>query len=261
MMREFFVLTCLIVVLEFATSFNVCPHNPLLTDKDVSKNGSDHLSYRLPKEVVPTSYIVHLDKDRTNFTYLGSVQIFVSVVEPTSTVVVHNDGLRIMEEEVNLYPATNDSSVEPILCRYHDAKRQFYIVKFEQTLEPGEYVLRIRFEGEIRDDVFGFYRSFYAENNETKYMDLILKMTEMETFVSFKDTNFSRWMAVTQFSPTYARRAFPCMDEPHLKAVFSLTVNVYEKTVTSNTRVKFRTSWYISLYIFFFLYNLVRNFE
>lgn len=184
MMREFFVLTCLIVVLEFATSFNVCPHNPLLTDKDVSKNGSDHLSYRLPKEVVPTSYIVHLDKDRTNFTYLGSVQIFVSVVEPTSTVVVHNDGLRIMEEEVNLYPATNDSSVEPILCRYHDAKRQFYIVKFEQTLEPGEYVLRIRFEGEIRDDVFGFYRSFYAENNETKYMDLILKMTEMETFVS-----------------------------------------------------------------------------
>lgn len=59
--------------------------------------------------------------------------------------------------------------------------------------------------------------------------------------VCFKDTNFSRWMAVTQFSPTYARRAFPCMDEPHLKAVFSFTINA-EKTATSNTRVKNRSS-------------------
>lgn len=73
--------------------------------------------------------------------------------------------------------------------------------------------------------------------------------------VCFKDTNFSRWMAVTQFSPTYARRAFPCMDEPHLKAVFSLTINVYEKTATSNTRVKNRSSWYIFLYTFSSFYK------
>ncbi|XP_016914829.2 aminopeptidase N-like [Apis cerana] len=218
-MRElrFFLVTCLIAVLEFAISYNVCPRSPLLDKKDVWKNGTGHSSYRLPKEVVPTSYIVHLDKDRTSFTYLGSVSIFINVLEPTNTVVVHSDGLRVMGEDVNLYRATNDSFFEPILCQYHDAERQFYIIKVEGTLEPGEYVLRIRFEGEIRDDVFGFYRSFYVENNETK------------------------WMAVTQFSPTYARRAFPCMDEPHLKAVFSFTINA-EKTATSNTRVKNRSS-------------------
>lgn len=100
----------------------------------------------------------------------------MNVLEPTNTVVVHTDGLRITEEDVNLYRATNDSSTffEPILCQYHDPERQFYIVKVEETLEPGvEYVLRIRFEGEIRDDVFGFYRSFYVENNETKYIEWI----------------------------------------------------------------------------------------
>lgn len=166
-MLRFLLVTCL---LEFATtSYNVCPHSPLLDKKDAWRNDTDHLSYRLPKEVVPTSYVVHLDKDRANFTYLGSVRIFINVVEPTNTVVVHNDGLRIIGEDVNLYRATNDSSFEPIVCQYHDEERQFYIVKFEETLEPGEYVLRIRFEGEIRDDVFGFYRSFYVENNETKY--------------------------------------------------------------------------------------------
>ncbi|XP_063230526.1 uncharacterized protein LOC134535382 [Bacillus rossius redtenbacheri] len=82
-----------------------------------------------------------------------------------------------------------------------DPVRQFLDIKLEQELVAGRrYRLHMFYKGYHREDMKGFYRSYYYKNG-TK-----------------------RWLASTQFQPTSARRAFPCFDEPGLKAQFQLTI-------------------------------------
>ncbi|XP_076645839.1 aminopeptidase N [Halictus rubicundus] len=179
----------------------------------------DHNSYRLPEEIVPISYDLRIltRLGLNDFDYHGRVKITLRVIKPTSTVVIHNDGLTILEEKSKLYQQTDGETnltTIPIASHLHEKKRQFHILKLSTQLTPGIYALELDFNGETRDDVFGFYRSSYVRNGETK------------------------WMGVTQFSPVYARRAFPCLDEPHLKAIFTLRIgHVGNQLATSNTPI------------------------
>ena len=86
--------------------------------------------------------------------------------------------------------------------------------RLDGTAQPGPAVLHVRFRGVLNDQLRGFYRS------------------------TFKDeAGNDKVIAVTQFESTSARRAFPCWDEPDLKAVFSITLVVEgELTALANTK-------------------------
>ncbi|XP_054003457.1 aminopeptidase N-like [Hylaeus anthracinus] len=225
----------LITVFEPVAPFTVSPEQTLSVNE--LKNDNDYSSYRLPKEIVPISYDlwIYTRLGLNDFAYQGCVNITLKILEAIDTIVVHNDGLIIHEGETSLRQRreeTLDSINFPVGDQSHDSQRQFHILNFQTKLEPGVYVLGLHFEGEVRNDVFGFYRSSYVENGETK------------------------WMGVTQFSPTYARRAFPCMDEPHLKAFFTLHVgHVGNQMVTSNTAIEtttkdsHQTNYYVTTFL------------
>ena len=66
----------------------------------------------------------------------------------------------------------------------------------EEPLRVGAASLHIEFSGVLNDYLQGFYRSKYIVDGVEKYM------------------------ATTQFESTDARMAFPCWDEPALKARF-----------------------------------------
>lgn len=75
--------------------------------------------------------------------------------------------------------------------------------------------LSIKFTGKLRNDISGFYASHY--NNPDGSTGVL---------------------AVTHMAPTYARRTFPCFDEPSFKATFLVTlISEPQLTCLSNMNV------------------------
>ena len=76
--------------------------------------------------------------------------------------------------KVTLYDVTQDGNVD-ILGHGYDSEREFYIVNSD-VLKDHEYILNIAFQGDLNDDLAGFYRSSYMVDSETKY----IATTQME---------------------------------------------------------------------------------
>src|SRR5207249_9658783 len=68
-------------------------------------------------------------------------------------------------------------------------------IAFRSPLAPGAWRLSLVFTGHLNDKLRGFYRSSYKNASGATHL-----------------------LAATQFEATDARRAFPCWDEPNLKA-------------------------------------------
>jgi len=133
------------------------------------------------------------------------VAILVNVTATTSQIVVHaHETLKVDGRSSSLTaldPADPLTATGlPIAGQHTDHSRQQLVVTAGAPLRPGRYRLRLKFSGVLGTGLEGFYRSSYREGNVT------------------------RWVAATQFQATDARRAFPCFDEPALKARFRLTL-------------------------------------
>lgn len=79
-------------------------------------------------------------------------------------------------------------------------KHEMFVISTKNELHTGLYNLSFEFNGALQPDkIVGFYSS--------KYKDAKNKI---------------RYIATSKFEPTYARRAFPCFDEPAFKAEFTV---------------------------------------
>uniref|UniRef100_A0A7N0R8S4 Aminopeptidase N n=1 Tax=Kalanchoe fedtschenkoi TaxID=63787 RepID=A0A7N0R8S4_KALFE len=157
---------------------------------------------RLPQTAVPKSYKLFLKPDLDELSFSGSVEVKVRIVSPTHYLVMNAAELQIRGETVN-YTAKSGSKVLQPVRSWNFPEDEIYVLEFHQKLLKGTGILAIgQFTGLLGNNLAGFYRSKYDVNGTESYM------------------------AVTQFEPTYARRCFPCWDEPALKATFQVTLEV-----------------------------------
>ncbi|CAG9832720.1 unnamed protein product [Diabrotica balteata] len=167
--------------------------------------------YLLSTPVIPTHYDIGLTVPLEaltggNTSYDGTVNITLSVTEPTNTVQFHS--------LVNIISISfTDPSVVIQNYTLNSTKETVSIFLNSNLNTSTTYRLNIQFKGNLEKvKMNGFYRSDYVINGTKEYL------------------------ATTQFESTHARRAFPCFDEPGLKATFQLTLtHPSEFNAKSNT--------------------------
>ncbi len=166
--------------------------------------------YRLPLTVTPERYEIRLTPDLAAATFTGEERVAVHVMEPVREFRLNAAELVIQDVSIK----TKDGKTIRADATF-DPENEQAALHFIEILAPGRWELQIKFSGILNDKLHGFYRSTY------------------------KDTaGQEKTLATTQFESTDARRAFPCWDEPALKAVFQVTLVIDEGlTAISNARV------------------------
>jgi puromycin-sensitive aminopeptidase len=158
--------------------------------------------YRLPRTVVPARYELVLRPDLDDATFTGDCVTEVEVLERTDEIVLNAIELDIDEAwlEGN---APERRRVNAELRLDPETERAHLLLA--APVEPGTWWVNTRFRGVLNDKLRGFYRSTFTDEEGVEHT-----------------------IATTQMEATHARRAFPCWDEPDLKAVFAVTLVVPE---------------------------------
>ena len=163
---------------------------------------NDPASYRLPRNAIPRRYDLELAPDIGTSSFTGSARIELEVLEELTELVLNADELTITDAGITPGWADADAAGEPsALSVSLDAPAELVRFGLSSALPPGRYTLRCRFAGVLGNKLTGFYRSEFVD-----------------------DDRVPRAIATTQFEETDARKAFPCFDEPDLKAVFGVTL-------------------------------------
>ncbi len=155
-------------------------------------------AYRLSRSVLPIHYDLRLTPDLERRAFDGELAVSIAVAEPVSVVTLHAAELTV-SSAVAVLSGGGEAVGDPTV----DEEAESLTITFNRELPPGEAALRLRFAGTLNDQLRGFYRSQHRGDDGT-----------------------TRTLATTQFEATDARRAFPCWDEPAIKATFDVTLIV-----------------------------------
>jgi len=177
-------------------------------DEETTLDADKALEYRLPATVTPRRYDLRLEPDLKGFTFSGDETVIVIISQPTLEVVLNALELEIDEAVAE----QNGKSVPSARIEMEPARERAHI-HFREALASGEWKLRIKFRGILNDKLHGFYRSQYTDS-----------------------AGKAHTVATTQFEATDARRAFPCWDEPALKAVYKVTLVIDENLTAVSSR-------------------------
>ncbi len=164
--------------------------------------------YRLPVGVVkPLHYHLQLRPDLQHLNYSGTVKMEVQVMNHTKCIVFNAEDLQFELDSVRVMRKNGENQQlisVPVLSMEKNAQYRTVLLKLNQVLKAND-VLEIHvndFKAPLRpNEMRGFYQRSYVDAIKGE----------------------KHYVAATQFESEDARYAYPCFDEPELKAKFSVS--------------------------------------
>ncbi|KAM4572784.1 alanyl (membrane) aminopeptidase-like b [Odontesthes bonariensis] len=176
---------------------------------------------RLPKNLVPQTYEIFLQPhlysriiSEVNVTspnqtmlFTGNSTLHFHCVQKTGHIFLNSKDLVISSPRV--FNKDTNEGIGVNSWKHHEDETDFLEIELNGFLEAGgNYSLFLAFKGEISENLEALYVSTYTEGSPDYEVD----------------TDADRFLAATNLEPTDARKLFPCLDEPEMKAVFYVTI-------------------------------------
>jgi tricorn protease interacting factor F2/3 len=188
----------------------------------------------LSDNISPNTYSIELTPSKNLDEYTGKIEIKASIIKPTKNMILHSKDLIIKSATI----CVGTQCLLPILKE--DKKNETIILKNMRDIPKGEIEIHIEFYGKITDSLSGIYKSKYEDNGKTEYL------------------------ITTQCEASYARRIFPCFDEPNKKANFNISVKIDKSLIAISNmliksesieenlkKIEFKTTPKMSTYLFY----------
>ncbi len=170
---------------------------------------------RLFYEFEPEHYDLALVPDREAQHFTGSVTIRGKKTgRPSQRLTLHQKGLKVTAAQLIRHDKNGEV---PFAVDRINHQRSSDEVRLHSSvmLYPGNYTLRLEFEGKITSQMNGMYPCKFEHNGQEKQL------------------------IATQFESHHAREVFPGIDEPEAKATFQLTLTTpKDEVVLSNTPIE-----------------------
>ncbi|KAJ7457967.1 leucyl aminopeptidase [Mycena galericulata] len=162
--------------------------------------------YRLPTNFKPKHYDVTIWTDLKSLEFGGVVTVDLDVLEGASEIVFNcSDDLKLGEASILCDALETDQFQSAQIVEKKEGRAS---LKSLAALPAGSKAqLKVHFDGKLRGSMTGYYKSTWQKDGQADHY------------------------ALTQFQPIDARAAFPCWDEPSLKATFSITMVSRSDTV------------------------------
>ncbi len=170
---------------------------------------------RLFEQFKPEHYTLELEPNKTDMTFSGTVIIRGRKTgRPSQRLTLHQKELKITSATITKIHKGQETEIAIDRINTHKSFDELRLHS-KEMIYPGEYIVRVEFNGQITKPMNGMYPCF------------------------FKEGKIEKILIATQFESHHAREVFPCIDEPEAKATFDLAlIAPKDEVVLANTPIK-----------------------